>query len=381
MACFEDRPWNEADLDLLIERRSPLLFSVIAEGLADRFEPRLVENYVAIFALVLAAVPGDHRPEDLIARYSRVRLVRRCMLEPQTVFVLSRVTLGADVAVTSVLLDGLKRRFPRASIVLAGSQKSYGLFSADERIRNLPVSYGRGGAIEDRIAVCPAFDDARSIVVDPDSRITQLGLLPVCAEEKYFLFESRTYGGSGTESLGELARRWMAETFGVDGARAGIAPVERPEVPENAVAASLGVGANPSKRVADPFETRLLAGLAARGQLVVDQGAGGEEAERVARALAAAGVHARVWCGSFAGFASSIARSRLYAGYDSAGQHVAAACGVPLVSVFAGAPCERFRWRWRPSGPGPCEVIQADGSSAEAVIEQTLAAADRLIGR
>jgi hypothetical protein len=29
------------------------------------------------------------------------------------VFVLSRVTLGADVAVTSVLLDAAKRRFPK----------------------------------------------------------------------------------------------------------------------------------------------------------------------------------------------------------------------------------------------------------------------------
>jgi len=393
-ACLENKPWSEADLDALIKRRSPLLFSVIAEGLSDRFEPRLVEEYVAIFARVLAAVLPGQRPvsrigetsrlspgfQDLVARYARVRRVRPCTLEPATVFVLSRVTLGADVAVTSVMLDGLKRRFPGASIVFAGLEKSYGLFSADERIRHLPVSYGRGGAIEDRIAVCPALDDARSIVVDPDSRITQLGLLPVCAEENYFLFESRTYGGSGTESLGELARRWIAETFGVDDARAGIAPAERPEAPEKAVAASLGVGGNPAKRVADPFEARLFAGLAARGRLVVDQGAGGEEAERVARALTASGAGARAWCGSFAGFASVIARSRLYAGYDSAGQHVAAACAVPLVSVFASAPCERFRWRWRPTGPGPSAVIDADGLGVDAVVEATLAGMDRVAG-
>ena len=42
-----------------------------------------------------------------------------------------------------------------------------------------------------------------------------------------------------------------------------------------------------------------------------------------------AGVKAAFWEGSFAGFAAIIAASRLYVGYDSAGQHVAAACGVP----------------------------------------------------
>ena len=38
------------------------------------------------------------------------------------------------------------------------------------------------------------FDDPQSIVVDPDSRLTQLGLVPVCADERYYFFESRTFG-------------------------------------------------------------------------------------------------------------------------------------------------------------------------------------------
>ncbi len=37
--------------------------------------------------------------------------------------------------------------------------------------------------------------DADCLVIDPDSRLTQLGLLPVCPEERYRLFESRAYGG------------------------------------------------------------------------------------------------------------------------------------------------------------------------------------------
>src|SRR6185437_12903707 len=49
--------------------------------------------------------------------------------------------------------------------------------------------------------------------------------------------------------------------------------------------------------------------------------------------------------GSFAAFASIIAQSQFYAGYDSAGQHAAAAAGTALVSIFAGAPSLRFRAR------------------------------------
>lgn len=141
---------------------------------------------------------------------------------------------------------------------------------------------------------------------------------------------------------------------------------------------SFGVGGNAAKRLADPFEARLLAALAARGlPLIVDAGAGGEEAARVERAIEASGARARVWRGSFAGFASLIARSRLYVGYDSAGQHVAAACGVPLAAVFAGAPCRRFEERWRPFGPGPIEAIPAAAGDPEAALARTIEAAGR----
>ncbi|MGD0438775.1 MAG: glycosyltransferase family 9 protein, partial [Bryobacteraceae bacterium] len=92
-------------------------------------------------------------------------------------------------------------------------------------------------------------------------------------------------------------------------------------------------------------------------------GAGGEEAERVEHAVSQAGAGITTWDGSFAGFAEHIARSRLYVGYDSAGGHVAAACGVPLASIFAGFASERMLQRWKPTGPGQIAVIRADRSS------------------
>ncbi len=74
--------------------------------------------------------------------------------------------------------------------------------------------------------------------------------------------------------------------------------------------------------------------------------------------------------GSFAGFASIISQCDFYTGYDSAGQHAAAAAGVPLISIFAGAPSERFRQRWSPAGQGRIEVIDADSLTPNACLER-----------
>ena len=172
---------------------SDALFRVVAEGLADRFEPALCDTYAATFAEAIA--PGESAA--LVERYRRVRVPRPIDGEPRTVFVLSRVTLGADVAVTSVILDAAKRRFPEAAIYLVGPRKNWELFAADPRIRHLPVNYRRG-TLRERLAAGPDLRAALaipdSIAIDPDSRLTQLGLLPVCPEERYYfclLYTSR----------------------------------------------------------------------------------------------------------------------------------------------------------------------------------------------
>jgi ADP-heptose:LPS heptosyltransferase len=74
-------------------------------------------------------------------------------------------------------------------------------------------------------------------------------------------------------------------------------------------------------------------------------------------------VRATFWDGSFAGFAAIVAAARLYVGYDSAGQHVAAAAGVPLISIFAGFPAPRMFDRWRPTGER-AHVIRVDHADA-----------------
>src|SRR5262249_16956649 len=150
----------------------------------------------------------------------------------------------------------------------------------------------------------------------------------VCPEERYHLFESRAYGRDSDRSLPELAAEWAAETFGINGAKPFVALPKARGCGQH-IAISLGVGDNPAKRLPDPFEVELLGLLASTGRTVcIDKGGGGDEGERVDRALKASGVRATTWQGSFAGFASIIAASTLYVGYDSAGQHIAAASGV-----------------------------------------------------
>ncbi len=377
--CLRGAPWSPELLRKLVEGEcSDSFFRVVVEGMADRFEPVLCDTYAALFSEAIPEVVPGLTKAELVDRYRRVRRPRKFEGSVSKVFVLSRVTLGADVAVTSVILDGVKRRFPDAQIVFVAPRKNWEMFAADSRIEHLPIAYPRAGTLGRRLEAWHALQisEPNSIVIDPDSRLTQLGLLPICPEENYFFFESRSYGGTGEKPLPELTARWLAETFEIAEARPYIAVLPVPAT-KPIITVSFGVGDNLAKRIADPFESELLRHLAARNaELWIDKGGGGEEAARVDRAIA--GLPARVWEGSFAGFASLIAQSSLYVGYDSAGQHVAAACGVPMLSVFAGFPSLRMFARWRPVGRGPIEIVRVDDPDPGATLRRAMAALDRL---
>src|ERR1019366_822396 len=124
--CMAGDPPVELPRALLEEPCAQALFGILVEGLGDRFEPALCDIYARLFS---HAIPGAD-----LARYDRVRRSRPVALQPRRVLVLSRVTLGADVAVTSVLLDAAKQAFSHAEIVFAGPRKNFEMFAADPRL-------------------------------------------------------------------------------------------------------------------------------------------------------------------------------------------------------------------------------------------------------
>ena len=387
-ACLADGTWPARALDTLVTRAldednlamasaaSSALFGIVIERLGDLFEPSLCELYAQLFSNVIARAMPEFSGDELLRRYRTVRQVRRFAGgEVRRVFVLSRVTLGADVAVTSVALAGAKERFPDAEIYLVGPEKNAELFAADDRINALPVAYARTSLLRDRLSAAielrTLIDEPTTIVIDPDSRLTQLGLIPVCDDARYFFFESRAFGGTLDTSLPELMAEWLEDVFDTPNLQPYLAPEPQQRIAE--ITISLGVGDNPDKRLGTEFESKVLKLLLELGRpILLDCGAGGEEWERVNGLAERLGKPALLHLhdGPYAAFASHIVQSRLYVGYDSAGQHVASAANVPLVSVFAGYACERMFSRWRPTG-AHAHVIRVDEQTRGTALERT----------
>ncbi len=388
-SCLKDGTWPARTLDALVERAldeddallagaaTRALFGIIVERLGDLFEPSLCDVYANLFSHIISRALPEYKAEDLVLRYRRVRQVRRFPGgEVRRVFILSRVTLGADVAVTSVALAAAKQRFPEAEIFFVGPAKNAEMFAADPQIAPIAVMYGRSSLLRERLAAAAelqiAVDEQGAVVIDPDSRLTQLGLIPICDDSRYFLFESRAFGGELTAALPELIAEWLAEVFDIDYARPYLAPQLKPSAAE--ITVSFGVGENAKKRIDDDFEYQVLAALLRQNRRVLlDRGSGGEEAQRVDALVERLGspTSLDVHDGSYASFANHILQSKLYVGYDSAGQHVAAAGRVPLVSVFTGYACERMLSRWRPSGK-TAHVVAVNESDRSNALERTL---------
>lgn len=389
--CLRDGTWPSRALDALIERAldqsepfqaraaTRAFFSIVIETLADLFEPSLCDVYAKLFSHVIARALPEYSAADLFVRYRAVRQIREFPGgEVHRAYILSRVTLGADVAVTSVAMNAVKQRFPEAEIAFVGPEKNAELFAADAQVVPVPVAYGRSSLLRERLAAAVELqtlvDEPGAIVIDPDSRLTQLGLVPICDDSRYYFFESRAFGGELPGTLPQLTAEWLHEVFEVGEVGPYVAPALQPKIA--AITVSLGVGENANKRLEDPFELDLLSALLkCREPVLLDRGAGGEEAERVDQL--AARLHGvgdlRLHNGPYSSFASHILQSRLYVGYDSAGQHVANAGNVPLVSVFAGFTCERMFQRWQPNG-ARAHVVRVDTENRSSALDRTIAA-------
>jgi ADP-heptose:LPS heptosyltransferase len=410
------------------------LFGHLVEMLNDSFEPNYCDLYDRAFSQVIEFCRrrpkgygfdlalnrcGLLQEQDFPER--RARLRRQCerswsgLAHVKKIFLLSRVTVGADIAVTSVILSALSRALPLAELTLVASAKLKQLYGGDSKLQLRELPYPRGGglwarldcwlqlvALVERESKGLAPDELR--IVDPDSRLTQLGLLPVThIESQYAFFESRRYRAPGRERLGQLTAAWIAGILGTmqeEGQFLGpiypyvaiprdIRNVGR-EVCERLyrggapflVSVSLGVGGNQRKRLPNEFEERLIRLLMENSVIILDQGENDQERQQidwiatrmraegkkivqadertVASLLAMDSISADLltWKGGLGSLGALIAESDEYVGYDSAGQHIAAALGVPTLVLFVNTGSELFLRRWSPYGPCAIEIIE-----------------------
>ncbi|HEX7082344.1 MAG TPA: hypothetical protein VF329_15150 [Gammaproteobacteria bacterium] len=416
-----------------------LLFERIVEPLCDGFTGRGAETYRSAFAQIIAA--ARVRPQcaslDRALAEDGVMTTRELLGVPQpaplgsversrvrTILVPSRLTLGADVAITMPILGRMETLFPQARIVLLGTRASAVLARSFARVAHAEVPYRRSDFLSERLNAWPALRAAARVackglrsgeylLVDPDSRLTQLGLLRPVPPERYFHFPSRSYGEEGTEPLGVLVRRWLDETFGgcgtpdhalrIDSAVAARWRALRARWADGALAvsASFGVGGNGRKRAGLELEADLLERLVHRGaRVLLARGATpGEASEtrRLAGCLAARGIATAdldpqleaegllaasvlTWEGDVDTFFAAVACADVYVGYDSAGQHIAAALDVPALDLFIESAGPRHAMRWTPRGRAPLRVVRSPSPPDAAVLlEHATRAFDALV--
>ncbi len=187
-----------AEIRALGEESPGDFFRTVIESLADSFDPAQSEAYDYVMQAwdLHRSAPPSVIPDRV-----------------DTVYILSRVTLGADIKITSMILDAMKRRFPESRIVFVAGRKSIELFEADRRLEFLEATYPRIGPVSARIAfgndLRERLATPNSIVVDPDSRMTQLGMIG-----SYLHFPSRTEG-SPEDNLTDITGAWLGRTFGI----------------------------------------------------------------------------------------------------------------------------------------------------------------------
>ena len=418
-----------------------LIFTSIAEHLADSFEPDKALLYDQLFARVidycrhrqtgraldlLLSRFGVTSADGLVARKERLKRRHPLLMGERQrirrVLVPSRVTLGADVAVTSIILQKVERVLPQAECVVLGPIAVGELLEGTaQAVRFVDCPYHRRGGLVARLdswvqlvdAVqreIASHDAGSSLVLDPDSRLTQLGLLPlVQAEVPSFLFESRAYRRPDAETLGALTVHWLDDILGPDdGGRLHpkVVPAKSLGVDARSVtrqarasgvghvtALTLGVGGNARKRIAGRFELDLVRALLSDGGAVILDKGIDEEVERVEAIIAALaeqgtrvveldanplglppGASGRllVHQGGLRSLLALVAASDLYVGYDSAFQHVAAALAVPVIDIFVNPPNHLFGQRWRPYSEAPVTVVEVVDAATDVDGRDTL---------
>ncbi len=390
------------------------LFGGLVEPLNDGFTPAGRWLYHRLFGRITwricARVPalaqrlagfGIADEASLLAHHARVRAGTYPLPGGvNKVVVPSRVTIGADVLLTTVLLQRLRQRFPQAELVVLGDAKLAGLIGGMERVHVRPLAYARRGPLRDRLAswlllADAVADEAPGLVVAPDSRLDQLGLLPVIAAERYRLWENVCPEGSAPHSLADQLDDWCGRLLGgapclprlaFDAERAALAARFRAAFGTAPICAvKLDHGGNPAKALPRDGEMYLLRGLRAKGwRVLLDRGFGEAELRNsdelvdalgwrvtdlddsgtgLGRGVAAlardelAAAEILRFHGSIGGWAAALSACGHAVSYDSVGHHLAAALAVPVSIAFTGWSDPGFPIAWQPRGSGAVHLV------------------------
>lgn len=415
MACFYDQGAKNSIA-------AKKLFGTIIETLCDSFDNIALEIYNRIMTNIITSYVHKNQATlfahnlDKFARYwgtdleLRIsKLINEDKLLPnvnkvKNIFLLSRVTIGADIAISSVIIQRLLNFFKLDSIVIFGNSKIEQIFGNNPIIRFRNIAYPRRGGLQERLNVWNQLvegmqkelhrcGEKTTIVIDMDSRLTQLGLLPVTDKTPYYLFPSRKYDDSNAAmTMVELANAWFDRISGTEDfsfpkiwlpdnltIAAEFSRNAKIQGAKNIICVNLGFGGNPNKKLDEETEKRLILELLKTPNTVVvlDKGFGEMElrvADSIMSYVRENGFTVRktdyitlgengigsgmvtIQC-SIGELCSIIAACDQYIGYDSAGQHIAAATETPSITLFIGNGNMRFIRRWRAFGKKPSHVI------------------------
>ncbi|MFC1882108.1 glycosyltransferase family 9 protein [Thermodesulfobacteriota bacterium] len=402
------------------------LFRIIIESLCDDFEDLQTETYNRVMAQLISfcrKLPSGQEldrcldefkifdRDDLLKRIKTIRLDGKHLSRQKDVkkiLLLSRVTIGADVAITSIIIQRFADLFPDAEIVLIGGSKLDEVYGGNSRIRLQTVDYNRKGGLIERLsnwqlvlniiqqelATCPLEN---TILIDPDSRLSQLGVLPIISEHQYFFFDSRSdISFASNMSMAQLTNTWINRVTGEENfhytriwprssnlAKASEFYSELKKYgARRVIVINFGVGGNQRKKVGWRLEKGLVLSLLQEPDtvIVLDKGLGDEELQNSNMLLEAvkengfatqdavfgASLNNGISSGvigiqtSIGEIAAIIAKCDEYIGYDSACQHIAAALETPCLTIFAGSNNMRFIRRWSAFSPASCQIVHVD---------------------
>ncbi|TVR41289.1 MAG: hypothetical protein EA402_13005 [Planctomycetota bacterium] len=412
------------------------LFADLVEGWNDRLDAVGRQAYAAVFpAVVWRVAMGDTALKARLhafgldgeqAFYAAYAARRRRSQDAapiipdivERIAVLSRVTIGADVLLTSLLCQRLHQAFPGAEIVVLGDAKLSGLLGGLPQLRVQPLAYTRRGTLGQRLASWLTLGDALdeidpSLVCSPDSRLDQLAVLPLVEEAWSYLHWENIIDPAAPQSLARALDGWAVQSLALGEEAGSCVPqvaLAGPYVAQAAawraafaadgvptIAIKLDHGGNPAKALPRRLEVDLLRTAAAAGwRILLDAGFGEEELASSQELLAAAGLSACEvdegqpaaaavlrFHGSIAGWAAALSACQAAVAYDSVGHHLAGALGIPLLSLFTGHRHPAFPVAWAPQGSAFIEQVVIPSGAGDQQIwqEAVLAALGKLLSR